>query len=104
MRRLMAEDYAVDAVTMVKALALACPLGGMLWYNDRATPYILLFPVQSHGSDFWLSCHKLSKFLFLSDEWRRIGAAGGIFVAVLGAVPFVVSTETGKPHVASLDH
>ena len=38
--------------------------------NDRATPYILLFPVQSHRSDFWLSCHKLSKFLFPSDEWR----------------------------------
>ena len=46
MRRLMAEDYAVDAVTMAKALALACPLGGMLWhFHDMQAGF---FP------NFWL--------------------------------------------------
>ena len=47
---------------------------------------------------------KKSQDYYSLSKQKMIGAVGGIIVAVLGAVPFVVSTETGKPHVASLDH
>ena len=91
-RRGVSRMLEVLAVILV-ALALACPLGGMLWhFHDMQAgffpnfwlrkllggfvdglmigPRLIFysFPYNLIRSDSWLSCHKLSKFFFPSAD------------------------------------